>query len=154
MLWVCSKRCFVYLRCILPAVDHVLGACWSARGAPVKMKLSGSVAVRQAGDVHLRGQRYLYCGSKEVRRWLQSQESRNINSISSEDVSAANSALPKSFFKEARDVGVTQGCLAHARQCMMNVYKRKKTSVSLFQTHVTLMMPLSLWRWGPSGMHT
>lgn len=23
-------------------------------------------------------------------------------------------------------VGVTQGCLAHARQCMMNVYKRKK----------------------------
>lgn len=46
-----------------------------------------------------------------------------------------------------------RGAFHMIRQCMTNVYEWK-TSVSLFQTHVTLMMLLSLWHWGPSGMHT
>ena len=60
------KVCFVYLCCVLPTVDGVFRAGSSAGGAPVEMELSCSVTMRQAGDVHLRGQRYLHCGSRDM----------------------------------------------------------------------------------------
>lgn len=57
---------FLYLCCRLPAVDHVFRACRFSRGPPVEMKLSSSVKMRQARDVHPVGQGDLYCGPKEI----------------------------------------------------------------------------------------
>lgn len=59
--------CCVYLGHSLLAVQGVFGARL-AGGAPVEVELSGDVAVRQAGQVHLGGQRQLNWRPGEMRR--------------------------------------------------------------------------------------
>lgn len=98
------------------------------------------------------------------RAWLELLQlslagSRKIIFNCTEEVSAASSALSKAFIAKAtwlsimRYDGMTQERFLHVHQPMMNVCVWK-SSVSLFGTGVTLMMPLSSWLWGPSGMHT
>lgn len=97
------------------------------------------------------------------RAWLELLQlslagSRKIIFNCTEEVSVALSALSKAFIAKAarlsimRYDGMTQERFLHVHQPMMNVCVWK-SSVSLFQTGVTLMMPLSLWLWGLSGMH-
>lgn len=105
----------------------------------MKVELSRSVLLRQAGDVHLRGQRQLNCRNQQKQKpatrskaWLELLQlslagSRKIFFNSTEEVSVARSALSKAFTAKAarlsimRYDGMTQERFLHVHQPMMNV---------------------------------
>lgn len=129
-----------YLCCIMLTVHCVLRACRVVGGAPVEMKLSSSVMMRQASDVHLGRQGDLHCGPsthKTARQKLLNSSSggnQEPSTLTSDKLSVWPALCCHSPFAKAVWDSLWRhdaGRLPHGRQWIPNVYKWK-TSVSLF----------------------